>query len=80
MGIVNKRNVIFSIYSSGVLVSTEGSATQQNRVRDYVIFTILLRLHRDYAWITPGLHRDYTWFAHVDYLKLRICIRLRIDY
>ena len=36
--------------------STEGSATQQNRVRDYVIFTILPRLHQDYAWITPRLH------------------------
>ena len=34
----------------------EGSATQQNHVRDYVIFTILPRLHQDYAWITPRLH------------------------
>ena len=29
---------------------------QQNRLRDYVIFTIL-----------PGLCWDYTWFAWVDY-------------
>ena len=37
-------------------VEDEGSATQQNCVRDYVIFTTLPK-------ITPGLHWDYTRFA-----------------
>ena len=37
-------------------VETKGSATQQNRVRDYVIFAILPRLHQDYIRITQGLH------------------------
>ena len=34
----------------------EGSATQQNRVRDYVIFAILPRLHWDYTRFAQGLH------------------------
>ena len=52
--------IVLSFYS-------EGSAMQQNRVRDYVIFTILPRLHQDYARITPRLHQDYTWFLRIDY-------------
>ena len=46
----------------GNTVAVEGSATQQNCVRDYVIFQFLPRLHQDYTGITPGLHRDYTDF------------------
>ena len=34
---------------------------QQNCVRDYLIFTILPRLHQDYIGITPGLHWDYVY-------------------
>ena len=29
---------------------------QQNRIRDYVIFENLPRLHWDYIWPTQGLH------------------------
>ena len=35
-----------------------GSATQQNRVRDYVIF-------EDYTGITPGLHQACTRITHI---------------
>ena len=33
-----------------------GSTTEQNRVRDYVIFAILSRLHQDYTRFAQGLH------------------------
>ena len=40
-------------YYSGL---AEGSATQQNCIQDYTIFTIFTK-------ITPGLYWDYTRFA-----------------
>ena len=46
----------------GIVGVDEGSATQQNCVRDYVIFQFLPILHQDYTGITLGLHRDYTDF------------------
>ena len=42
--------------SSYPLQDREGSVTQQNRVRDYVIFAILPRLHWDYTRFAQGLH------------------------
>ena len=33
-----------------------GSATEQNCVRDYIIFAILSRLHQDYTRFAQRLH------------------------
>ena len=41
-----------------LLLKSEGSATQQNCVRDYVIFTILSK-------VTPGLHQVCTKITHI---------------
>ena len=43
---------------------SEGSATQQNCVRDYVIF-------EDYTGITPGFYRDYIICNSINCWRIR---------
>ena len=54
-------------------------------VQDYIIFTILSRLHQDYTGITMGLHRDYTIIICNSrigcnaILVFRVIIRLKVQ-
>ena len=68
---ISTKRVFYLLYTYS---HNKGSATQQNRVRDYVIFEILPRLHLDYTGITPGLLQVCTEITHIRTSVFRLII------
>ena len=57
----------------------EGPATQQNCVRDYVIFTILPRLHQGLQQVCPGITHICNSRIGCNILVFRVIIRLKVQ-